>query len=375
MDRMRVGGIQILLVNLMKTLDKLKMDEEIGITFELLVLDDGMEYPLLEEVKKLGVRVHQLQGVWLRKPWDYITYCKALHKFFLEHRDYQAIHMNSGPKNFFLLWYGKRVGIPIRIAHSHNSGYQTSSRLQKVLGDMFKVPLRSVATHYIACSEKAGRWMFGTSLVEQGKVEILPNGVDLEEFRFCKETREQIRKELDIEDKIVIGNVGRFTMQKNHKFLIEIFKEIHEKNQETMLLLAGIGELMEDCEKQVEELGIGESVKFLGFRSDVTDLLQAMDLFLMPSLYEGFPVTGVEAQASGLPCVFTDTITREAMLLDQVRFLPLDGETKMWAEESLRLQKESQDIQGRKNSFQVLKDKGFDIEGMANRLNAIYQSK
>lgn len=374
MDRMRVGGIQILLVNLMKTLDKLKESEEIGITFELLVLDDGLEYPLLEEVKKLGVTTHQLKGIWLRKPWNYIGYCKALHKFFGEHNDYQAIHMNSGPKNFFLLWYGKRFGIPVRIAHSHNSGYQTSSKLQKALGDVFKIPLRRVATNYIACSEKAGQWMFGKNLVEQGKVEILPNGVDLEEFRFSTEVRAQVRKELDIEDKIVIGNVGRFTTQKNHKFLIKIFKEIHQKNQDTMLLLAGIGELMEDCEKQVEELGLGEVVKFLGFRSDVTDLLQGMDLFLMPSLYEGFPVTGVEAQASGLPCVFTDTITREAKLLDNVKFLSLESDAGIWAEEVLGVWEIAKIREQREGSYHVLKHKGFDIQEMIMNLRKVYIS-
>ena len=316
-DRMRVGGIQTLLVDLLAHWDP---DQ---ITCELLLLDDGQHYDLEDKVREMGIRVYKLEGIWLRRPWDLVKYRRAVRAFFKAHHDYQAVHMNSGPKNYYILKCARDYGVPVRIAHSHNTGFQTRSRLERAAGELFKIPLSRSANVCLACSDYAARWMFGARAVEQHRVTVLPNGISLDRFAFDPETRGRLRQQLGVSGKLVLGNVGRFTPQKNHGFLIDIFACVHRQRPDAVLLLAGIGETMEETRQKVRDLGLEDSVLFLGFRPDVTALTQAMDVFVMPSLYEGFPVTGVEAQAAGLPCVFSDTITRNVKILDQVYYVSL----------------------------------------------------
>ena len=358
------GGIQTLLINLLEHFDREK------IQYDFLLLDDGEEYELESKLKSLGATVYKLEGIWVRKPQDYFKYCKALDLFFKEHHDYYAVHMNSSSKNFFVLYYAKKYQVKIRIAHSHNTGFQTKSKSQILIGNAFKNPLKKVSTHYFACSEYAGEWLFGKKAVQEGKVFVMPNAIDLDQFCFSQETRERMRVELGVQDNIVIGHVGRFSNQKNHDFLIDIFEEIHKKESNAVLVLAGIGELMDECKKKVENLDLSDCVRFLGFRTDIMNLTQAMDIFLMPSFYEGFPVTGIEAQAVGLPCEFSDTITREAKLIDQVTYVSLQSGTDEWATEVLKLVGTSD----RNNCKKVLKERGFDINDIVRYLEDFYLS-
>ncbi len=362
-DRLRVGGIQTLLVNLLEYFDQSRLQ------VDFLVLDDGETYDLEEKVRQLGATLYKLHGAWVYKPQDYITYRKKVKAFFKTHHDYDAVHMNGSSKNFYILYYAKKYGIPVRIAHSHNTGFQSKSKAQILLGNLFKMPLKRYANYYFACSSYAGEWLFGKKEVEAGKVHIMPNGIDLDRFCYSDAVRQQMRRELGVEDKIVIGNVGRFTPQKNHSVLIDIFAEIHRQNPDTVLLLAGIGELMEQTKAKVKAAGLTDAVQFLGFRTDVMNLTQAMDVFLMPSLYEGFPVTGIEAQAVGLPCVFSDTITREAKLIDQVAYVSLEESYTKWAEKVLALVGACD-----RNACQsTLKTHGFDIHDIARFLEEFYQ--
>lgn len=363
-DRLRVGGIQTLLVNLLEhfDLDRLQVD--------FLVLDDGMHYDLEDKVQALGATLYKLEGAWIYKPQDYLPYCKKVKAFFAEHHDYDAVHLHSSSKNFFVLYYAKKYGIPVRIAHSHNTGFQSKSKAQILLGNVLKGPLKKSANYYFACSAYAGEWLFGKKAVEQGKVHVMPNGIDLDKFQYSEDTRTALRQELGVEGKTVIGNVGRFTPQKNHSVLIDIFEEIHRQNPDTVLLLAGIGELMDETKEKVKARGLEDCVQFLGFRTDVMNLTQAMDVFLMPSLYEGFPVTGIEAQAVGLPCAFSDTITREAKLIDQVAYISLEAPLAEWAEKTLALAGSCD----RNACGKVLKERGFDINDIAQFLEGFYRN-
>lgn len=364
-DRMRVGGIQTLLVEL---IEQFKMMQQ---PCDLLLLDDGEQYDLEDTVRQRGTTVYKLQGIWLHRPWDFPRYESAVRKFFAAHHDYQAVHLNSGPKNYPILKYAKRYGIPVRIAHAHNTGFQTSSKAAQLLGDLFKRPLRRYATHCLACSDLAGQWMFGSRWMSAGKVTVLPNGIPLQEYAFHPDTRRKVRTEWNAStDTLVVGHVGRFTTQKNHGFLLEIFAELHRKQPNSLLVLVGIGELQDAARSEAEELHLTDSVRFLGFRSDVADLLQGMDIFLMPSLYEGFPVTGVEAQAAGLPCVFSDTITREVKILDAVEYFPLSTPAAQWADSILRLAKSGD----RQQACEVLIEKGYGVHTMAEQLIQIYHS-
>lgn len=365
-DRMRVGGIQTLLVELLEQFKTMKQP------CDLLLLDDGEHYDLEDTVRQLGTAVYKLQGIWLRRPWDFPRYENAVRKFFAEHHDYQAVHLNSGPKNYPILKYAKRYGIPVRIAHAHNTGFQTSSKAAQLLGDLFKYPLRHYANVCLACSDLAGQWMFGSRWMAEGKVTVLPNGIPLQGYAFNPDTRRKLRAEWNAgTDTLVVGHVGRFTAQKNHGFLLEIFAKLHRKQPNSLLVLAGIGELQDATRSKAEKLHLTDSVRFLGFRSDVADLLQGMDIFLMPSLYEGFPVTGVEAQAAGLPCVFSDTITREVKILDTVEYLPLRASVAQWADTVLCQAKDGD----RQQACKVLIEKGYDVHTMAKRLIQIYHSQ
>mgnify|MGYP004501953721 FL=1 len=279
--------------------------------------------------------------------------------------------MHSSSKNYLILKYAQKYAISIRIAHSHNTGFQTHNVVKICVGNIMKERLMFYATNYLACSKIAGDWLFGKKAVETGKVKIIKNGIDIDRYRYNPIMREKKRKEIGVTDNIVIGNVGRFVTQKNHTFLIEIFAEVKKKESKAVLLLAGIGDLMEPMKEKAKELGLDDSVIFLGFRTDVNELIQAMDLFLMPSLYEGFPVTAVEAQASGLPCILSDSITKEAALIEETVYIDLKKPSEYWAKHVVEKIGKS----NRENSYKTLKAKGFDIKDMVISLENIYNKE
>lgn len=193
------------------------------------------------------------------------------------------------------------------------------------------------ANRYFCCSELAGSWLFGNKTYNQGKVYLLNNAIDVDKFKYDEKIRKSKRKELKIKDKdLVIGHIGRFVQQKNHSFLIDIFNEVHKQNKNTILLLAGEGPLKEEIENKVKELGLEKNVMFLGQRNDANELYQAMDIFLLPSLYEGLPVVGVEAQAAGLPCFFSTDMTKETKVLQTTKFIPLTHTSQYWGKEILK---------------------------------------
>lgn len=361
-DRMRVGGIQILLVNLLKIFDK------DNYCFDVLLLDDGTDYPMEKDIIKTGATIYKLKDTWINTPMDYLKYKKAVKNFFEEHHDYNVVHLHSSSKNYLILKYAQKYGIPIRIAHSHNTDFQTHNAAKVFIGNVLNTNLIKYSTNYLACSQIAGEWLFGKKMVNDGKVLVIKNGVDIDKYRYNPKVRQDKRIELGINDEIVIGNVGRFAIQKNHIFLLDVFAEIKKLEPQSVLMLAGTGELMDSIKDKAKDLGIEKDVKFLGFRSDVNELIQAMDLFLMPSLYEGFPITAIEAQASGLPCILSSSITKEAALLDETIYIDLKQPAKYWAEQAM----ESIGKAKREESFKILKDKGFDITDMSKTLEHIY---
>ena len=184
----------------------------------------------------------------------------------------------------------------------------------------------------MCCSELAGRWLFGNKEYDKGNIYLLNNAIDLDKFKYNESLRKEKRKELGInDDTLVIGHVGRFVEQKNHRFLIDIFNEIHKKNNNSVLLLAGQGPLMDEIKNKVISLKLEKNVKFLGQRNDIDKLYQAFDVFLLPSLYEGLPVVGVEAQATGLLCELSNDMTKEIKVLDTTRFVSLNTSAEEWA--------------------------------------------
>lgn len=252
-----------------------------------------------------------------------LSYCRWLTRLLRENR-YDAVHVhgNSGTM-FFDIHAAKKADIPIRIAHSHSTGctFRTAHRILKPF-------LNRELTHAVACSDLAGKWLFTKPFT------VLPNGIDTERFRFSEKTRAETRCALGLpEDAFVIGHVGTFSPVKNQKFLVEAFARVRQKRQNAVLLLIGDGSCRAEAEALAASLGMGNAVLLPGNRTDVERLYCAMDLFALPSLFEGLPVTLVEAQTSGLPCVVSDAVTREADLTGNMVFLPIgEKNTELWAD-------------------------------------------
>jgi len=360
-DRMLRGGIQTFVIENMKHMDKNK------IQIDYLLLDDGVKYELEDTLKEMGSNVYKLKGVWLRKPTDYFNYFKKIDEFFSQHNDYKVVHLHSSSKNFYILKSAKKYGIPVRIAHSHNIGFQSKNKIQIMIGNLCKPLLKKYATDYFACAYLAGEWLFGKKTVKDGKVRVIHNAVEYEKFKFNEKKRIEIRNRLNINEKLVIGNVGRFSEQKNHEFLIDIFNEIHKKNKMSTLMLIGKGEKEEIIRKKVKELGLENDVIFMGFCDNVNELMWAMDIFLMPSLHEGLPVVGIEAQAAGLPCFMSKyVITDEVKITELVKFIELKQSPREWAEEIL-----NSDL-SRKNTKAEIEQARYLIMDTAKELENFY---
>ena len=229
---------------------------------------------------------------------------------------------------FYALNGAKKAGFPVRIAHAHNTHLPRGLKLPVKL--VCKAMIPGAATDYFACGREAGIYYFGEKRWNESGV-LIHNAIDLERFGYRSEVRTRLRREYQLEDKLVVGSVARFMVQKNHTRMLEQFACLKKIYPNSHLLLAGEGELQAAMEEKAKRLGIYDSVSFLGVQKDTSIWYQAMDVFLMPSLFEGLPVVGIEAQASGLPCVFSDTITDEILLSDRAVRLSLEQPHEAWA--------------------------------------------
>lgn len=363
-DRLRLGGIQMLAYDILRNNNPSLMD------IEILNLDDGQEYPLTKTLKDMGVTIHQLKGAWLRTPLDYPHYFKSVDRFFEQHHNYDVVHMHSSSKNYYILKCAAKWGIPVRVAHSHNTGFQSRNPLVIAYGNLLKKPMRKYATHWVGCSKLACEWLFGKGSVERGEARVILNGIDSTLFVYNESVRKELRQEMGIDDKFVLGHVGRFVNQKNHTFLLDIFAEVCKRRDDAVLLLIGIGELMDAMKEKAANLGIADKVCFIGFRDDRNRFMQAMDSFIFPSLYEGLSVVLVEAQASGLPVYASDSTTTETKYSPYMKFLSLELPASEWARVILDV-----GCIERKDMTDIIKGAGFEISSMINNLYHLYVSK
>ena len=349
------GGVEAVTINYYRNIDKNKVQ------LDFICDEDSTNIPY-EEIERMGGKVIIIPSY--SKPFKYH---KAL-KRVLKEGNYKIIHSNINTLSVFSLFAAKCAGVPVRIAHSHsttNKKEKKKNLMKQILRPFSKV----FATDYMCCSELAGRWLFGNKEYDKGNVYLLNNAIDLDKFKYNESLRKKKRKELGIkDDALVIGHIGRFVAQKNHDFLIDIFNEIHKKNNNSILLLAGQGPLMEDIKNKVKELNLEDSVKFLGQRNDANELYQAFDVFLLPSLYEGLPVVGVEAQAAGLLCYLSDDMTKETKVLDITKFMSLNNTPEEWADNILDDVKKYKRI----DTSKEMTAKNFNIKEEAKKLEEYY---
>lgn len=346
------GGVESVIMNYYRHLDHSKVQ------FDFICDEDSTRIPY-DEIKKLGGRVFLVP-----KYQNLPKYLKALEKLFKENQ-YRIVHSNINTLSVFPLYAAKKAGVPIRISHSHSTSNPKEWK-RNLIKNILRPFSKRYATDYFACSELAGRYLFGNKAFDQGEVKIIHNAIDVEKFKFDEVARKKLRKEFGIKDStVVIGHVGRFVQQKNHAFLVDVFKEYHKKNPDSKLLLVGSGPLEDEIKKKVEKLDLKDSVLFLGQRDDINKLYSVMDIFCLPSLYEGLPVVGVEAQAAGLPCVFSNKITKNIVLCDNTQMLSIKNNRNQW----LRYM-ESAKIDNKKRT-DIKINKEFNIDYACNSLYKI----
>ena len=295
------GGVEAVVMNYYRHIDRNK------IQFDFICDEDSTRIPY-DEINALGGRVI------LVPPYQKVfKYQKELIKVFKENK-YKIVHSHINTLSVFPLRAAKKAGVPVRIAHSHSTTNKKELK-KNILKQLLRPFSRKYATDFMCCSEYAGRWLFGNKLYNQGKVYLLNNAIDIDRFVFNEEIRKKKRAELGIsEDTFVVGHVGRFVEQKNHDFLIDIFKSIYEQKRNSTLILVGEGPLFDEIKKKVYSLNLESRVLFLGQRNDINELYHVMDFFLLPSLYEGFGMVLLEAQVNGLNCIVSKYVPEEAII-------------------------------------------------------------
>lgn len=347
-----LGGVETVIMNYYRNIDKKK------IQFDFLYNTEKIAYE--EEITKIGGKTFKItpRAKSIRK------YKLDMKNFFKNHsKDYDAIWVNLCIlSNIDWLKYAKKYGIRIRIIHSHNSKNMTS-KLKYILHKINKHFLKKYATNFWACSNEAGKWFYSKSIMKSNNYKIINNAIDIEEYKFNSTTREEYRKKMGIENKLVIGHIGRMHFQKNHEFLINIFYEINKINENTHLLLIGTGPEEEKIKEKVKMLNLEKNISFLGMRKDIKNLFQAMDVFLFPSLFEGLPLVLVEAQANGIDIYASkEGIPPNAKMSENFEFVSLRQQAMEWAK--LILSKTHK----RENNRESIKKCGYDIKEEAKKV-------
>ena len=349
-NNMHRAGLETMLMNYHRRIDRSKVQ------FDYLVHRD-FEADYDREILSLGGKIHRLPTL---NPFSQ-GYLRALDAFFAQHPEYKIVHSHLDCMAGIPLKAAKAHGVPVRIAHAHSTN-QTLD-LKYPLKLYFKRGIAAESTHRFACAEDAGKWMFSGA-----PFQVLHNAVDTALYRADAAQRAQVRSELSIaQESRVIGHVGRFATPKNHAFILQIFAAIYKNNPQATLLLVGDGELRSQIEKQADALGLRDRIIMTGVRTDVHRLLQAMDVFLFPSIYEGLPVSIVEAQAAGLPCLISDKVPIQCKLTDLVWQLSLSDSADFWAQKVL----EVASIPRTDTSAQI-RNAGFDIAENAQKLTDFY---
>ena len=351
------GGVEAVVMNYYRHIDRSK------IQYDFIFDYDSSDPILLDEVEALG------GGFIIVPPYQNILENQRVLCKFFRRNNYPLVYSHLNTLSVFPLFAAWRMGVKIRVAHNHSTAGKGEFKR-----NMMKYTLRPFAkvfpTHLCACSEYAGRWIFGISAMDSGSVVIWPNAIETERFAYSESVRNETREYLKLTDKFIVGHAGRFMTQKNHNFLVDVFAEIHRRRRDSVLLLAGEGPLMDNVMDKVLGLGLNDCVVFLGSVHDIERYYQAMDVFILPSLYEGLPVVGSEVQVSGLPFLCSDRVTSEVKFCDNLRFMSLKKSASEWADEALRIS----DGHVRRDMSQYARNAGFDIKTQAAKLSEWYCS-
>lgn len=356
-----VGGVTNVMLNIQRNIDRSVLN------FDYLVFHNRVE-PQENAAYELGskklvasadeIKIKSLR--WVVRSFRVRKVCKE--------NNVKILHLNGGaPMGLFTILAAKAGGVQYVTFHSHNGGTKSKSRLVRMLNAACKPFLPLVVDEFWACSDLAASFSFPKNIAQQKRYCFIPNAIKLKEYEYNEEVRKCVREELELTNKFVVGHAGRFDYQKNHTFLIDIFKVLHDKEPTAVLILFGVGELQESIREKVRSLNLEDCVRFYGASDKMSRMYQAMDVFLMPSKFEGLPVTGIEAEAAALPIVFSDVITRDVEITDNVCYVSLKESADVWAETVLKYKGIK-----RVNQIDKLKNAGFDMPTVVERFQSYY---
>lgn len=349
------GGAETLVMNLYRAIDKTK------IQFDFITHTAGHQ-AYYDEIISMGGKIYffpPFNGI------NYLEVVKQWNKFFDEHPEYQILHSHVRSYACIYLKIARKYGVKT-IIHSHNTS--NGKGVKAMAKKIFQIPLRKSADYYFGCSKEAGEWLFGKKIVKGKKYYMLKNGVSLDNFRIEKKWRDEIRNELNLDEEcVVVGTVGRLTEQKNPDFILNICANLNKSRikDNFCFLWVGVGEKEQYIKNKIMGLGLDSKVKMLGSRSDINKLMQAMDIFILPSFFEGLPVASVEAQASGLQTLVSDTVTRDVDISKNIHYIPI-GDSRIWCDKILTANLE------KKNVMKEIQECGFDINSSAKWLSTFY---
>ena len=353
MDR---AGIETMLMNYYRYMDRTK------IQFDFLC-NKKKPGAYDDEIKALGGRIYHTPGL---NPAKYPQYLKFMKNLFREHPEYRIVEAHNGALGVYALHGAKVCGIPVRIFHAHGATITRDWKFPIKIVCKALLPLNM--NQNFTCGIAAAKCYFGSKNVDAGRYILIPNAIDLERFVFNSETRSQIREAYGLVGKHVIGHVGRFMAQKNHAFVLRVFAVYKKQDPLAHLVLLGDGELMDEMKSLAAKLDITDSVSFMGVVSNVNEWYQAFDAFVLPSIWEGLPVVGVEAQAADLPCIFSKSVTDEIGILEKTQFVDLEDSVDAWTD---ALSKSLQSME-RKDVRAAIASHGYDIRTEAVKLQERY---
>jgi len=349
------GGAETMIMNYYRNIDRTKIQFD-------FVVHRQKEGTYEDEIASLGGKIYRFLPF---HPKNFIAYKKQISRFFDEHPEYQIVHGHVSHLGYFFYKEAKKREIPCIIIHSHNTGMDID--IKAPFHVFFKWASCKYPTHYFSCGQKASDWLFGKH--PKKNVYLMNNAIDASKFTYNKANSLAMKQKINLEGKFVVGHIGRFNPQKNHFFLLDIFKEVHRENNDSVLVLVGDGDLRRQIEVRAKILELEESVMFLGVRDDIPDILQVFDLFLFPSKYEGLAVVLIEAQAAGLKCIVSDGVPQEtAIIPDLVEFISLKEKPLYWANEVLKCESNY----NRRNSSDDVRISGYDINENVKWLENFY---
>lgn len=332
-----------------------------------LAVVEGSDTHIIKEFIDNGNKVFFMPDLSIRKMKKFAGFWD---KFFKENK-YDVVHSHFFQIDYFVFKAAKKNGVNICISHSHNTKF-SENKIKSLRNIIMFAPAKKYIDYWAGCSIAAGKAYYGNRFGGDDRSIVVHNAIDTYKYKFNREIRDALRKKLNIEGKLVIGNVGKFNQQKNKLFLLDILKKLLEIGVNAHLLNVGDGELRDEFVDKMKKNAVEDYVTLTGVVEDTENYLQAMDIFVMPSLYEGLPVVGVEAQANGLPCVFSNLITDEVNLNpNNNRFLALDDGVDEWVREIESLYNCDAD---RGNGRHVVERAGYDIKHEAKKLEKLYLS-